>query len=274
MLGSIVPLWNDYGANATVYSEAYYAWRRSLPALADKQWGGNLTEAQYDRAFDMLHPLVPAQNLDRAIPSASGTILNYTLGDTATTTTKRAGSAGLAVVRDSSGNAYDAHTDCPTTDNRTLAVGPTCALTTPLSSKGRDYTLTMRLLLSSLLSPANATLISGRDSSLVLTPDLALYASGNYYAVPLRLPTDTWVDLAISGIGNRTYASLTPRGPADGNETGTTAEFQTRMGINGDTFHYAEIAIEAPLQQVGGAGCGWSGELGGLTLTSPSSRAA
>jgi hexosaminidase len=55
ILDHVTALWNDYGPNATVYSEAYYAWRNGLPALADKQWGGKLSEEQYDTIFDTLH---------------------------------------------------------------------------------------------------------------------------------------------------------------------------------------------------------------------------
>lgn len=40
--GAIAPMWNDRGANTSVYSEAYYAWRDGIPALGDKQWGGQL----------------------------------------------------------------------------------------------------------------------------------------------------------------------------------------------------------------------------------------
>ncbi len=166
VLGSIVPLWNDYGANATVYSEAYYAWRRPLPALADKQWGGSLTQAEFDTIFDTLQVSAPAQNLDRAIPSRSPTIFSYSSSSAVARTRFRgvtllvSNSVNFALP-DSSGNGYHANTDCPVTENGTLALSPACSIITPLSSKGRNYTLSMSIMLTGLERPSGATLLSG-----------------------------------------------------------------------------------------------------------------
>ncbi len=256
VLGAIAPLWNDLGPNATVYSEAYYAWRKSLPALADKQWGGNLTEAEFDAIFETLQPSVPGQNLDRAIPSKTSTIFNYTMQGLSP-------SRPSVTVPDSSGNGYEAHTDCPVSKNGTLEVSSACSVVTPLSSKGRNYTLSMSVMLTAL--ERDATLLSGKDSSLMLTPSVTLFASGNFFRLnsTFSLPLNTWADLTIVGAGNRTFATLSV---ASGSVV--KSEFQTKMGINGDTFHWAEMAIEAPLKQVGGANCGWTGQLRSLSLTS------
>jgi hexosaminidase len=255
VLGAIAPMWNDYGANASVYSEAYYAWREGIPALADKQWGGNLSEAAFGAIFDVLHAKVPAQNLERTIPSQSDIIFNYTLAEL--------GSVAMSSIADTSGNAYTAHTDCSGAEDSTgmpaLSVSDGCSLVTPLDSKGRNYTLTVSLLIDSLTNPTNATLLSGRDSVLMLTPNITMFAGGNYFRLNATVPQGTWFDLALIGRGNRTYAAV------DG---GPEMEFLTQMGINGVSFHWAEIAFEAPLAVLGGPDSGWSGLLGGMSLTS------
>ena len=246
VLGSIVPLWNDYGYNTSVYTEAYYAWRSGIPALADKQWGGNLTTTDFESIFETLHAVVPGQNLDRSIPSTGDVIFNYTI-------------AANGSLEDHSPNGFSIETDCDSTSSA-VALTPSCSLTTPLSSKGRNYTLTLSgLTITSLADPTNATLVAGGDSSLLLTPNITFLAGGNYFRLNTTVPLNETVDLSIIGRGNRTYASV-----------GSAAEeqFLAVMGINGEYFHWAEVAFEAPLRQVGGEGSGWSGTLGGFSLTS------
>ena len=268
VLGSIVPLWNDAGPNATVYSEAYYAWRQGLPALADKQWGGNLSERAFARVFAALHPRVPAQNLERRIPSKSATIFNYTVGGSSSDCASSsrggpsAGGPGKRAVRDTSPNRYDAATTCGIAPNASvpaLVLTPRCSITTPFSSKGRDYTLAISLLVSRLVNETNATLVAGGDSSLMLTPGVTLLAGGNYYRTDVRVPTGRWFDLRLVGRGNRTFVGL---------DKGREVQVVTRMGIDGDEMRVAEIAIEAPLGEIGGAGSGWEGLFRGMVLTS------
>lgn len=246
VLGSIVPMWNDYGANTSVYSEAYYAWRDGIPALADKQWGGNLSEAGFGSLFETLHSAIPGQNLDRTIPSDGEVIFNYTF-------------ASNTSFADASPNGFSVETDCESSGSL-LAVSPSCSVVTPLSSKGRNYTLTLSdLTISSLDLPDNATLLTGSDSTLLLTPNITFFAGGNYFRLNTSLPLNETVDLSIIARGNRTYASL---------NSGPEEEFLTKIGYNGLSFHWAEIAFEAPLNKIGGEGSGWSGTLGGFSLTS------
>lgn len=246
VLGSIVPMWNDYGANTSVYSEAYYAWRDGIPALADKQWGGNLSEADFGSVFETLHSAIPGQNLDRTISSDSEVVFNYTF-------------ASNASFADASPNGFSVETDCASS-GRLLALSPSCSVVTPLSSKGRNYTLTLSdLTVSSLEFPDNATLLTGGDSTLLLTPNITFFAGGNYFRLNTSLPLNETVDLSVIARGNRTYASL---------NSGPEEEFLTKIGYNGLSFHWAEIAFEAPLNKIGGEGSGWSGTLGGFSLTS------
>ncbi|KAF3763433.1 family 20 glycoside hydrolase [Cryphonectria parasitica EP155] len=253
VLGSIVPLWNDYGANASVYSEAYYAWRPGVPALADKQWGGNLSTADFDAIFETLHAVVPGQNLDRTIPSVSDVIFNYTLSSNGT-------------LKDISPNSFSVETDCAVpTGEDALELTPSCSIVTPHSSKGRNYTLTLAgLTVTNLTTPTNATLLTGGDSTLMLTPNITFFAGGNYFRLNETVPLGETVDLAIIARGNRTFASVSEGGVLLVDE----AEFLAEMGINGEYFHWAEIAFEAPLKTVGGAGSGWIGSLKGFSLTS------
>jgi len=258
VLGSIVPLWNDFGPNSTVYSEAYYAWRTAIPALADKQWGGNLTEEDFASTFEALHPYVPGQNLDRAVPSKDKTIFNYTV-------TGARQEEVLRVLKDTSSNGYDATTDCATSKDGALQIGAGCSVVTPLSSKGRDYTLVLDLKISELTTPTNATLITGHDSALMLTPALSYLASGVYFRLSgnMTLATDTWTKVTVSGVKSRTFATLAPvDGPA------VTEEFITVMDISGNYMQTGQMAIEAPLSRIGGVGSGWTGEVRGWSLTS------
>ncbi|KAJ9143051.1 Glycoside hydrolase [Pleurostoma richardsiae] len=255
VLGAIAPLWNDYGYNATVYSETYYAWQEGIPALADKQWGGNLSETAFPDVFAALFSKIPGQNLDRAIPSQTDLIFNYTLADID-------GSAPRSIA-DASPNSYTAHTNCAVAGSSStkpaLTVSDGCSLTTPLDSKGRNYTLSLSLLVDELTNPTNATLLTGKDSVLMLTPNITLFAGGNYFRLNATVPQGDWFELELIGRGNRTFAAV---------NGGEEMQFLTQMGINGVYFHWAEIAIEAPLSELGGQGSGWSGLFGGMALTS------
>lgn len=245
--GAIAALWNDRGANTSVYSEAYYAWRDGIPALADKQWGGDLTEDRFADVFTKLHPHIPAQNLERAIPSEVSTIFKYDLSR-----------QWSSKVRDLSPNGYNAVTSCKWTGS-SLKITPDCSLATPWGSKGRNYTLSLSLKVDRLASPTDTTLITGSDSALVLTPSIALFASGNYYRLNSTIPLGQWVHLEIRGRGDRTFAVVaSPSGGTPGEEQ----EFLAKIGM-GTGFAWAPMAIEAPIQKV----TGWTGEFRGLSLT-------
>ncbi|XWW96235.1 hypothetical protein V2A60_004208 [Cordyceps javanica] len=249
VLGSIVPLWNDFGQNASVASEAYYAWREGLPAVADKQWGGRLTRAQFDVAFRQVQPYAPGQNLDRAIPSRGETILQYSTF----------GSIPGRVVRDTSGNGHDARTTCMT-DRTALSIRPGCAVTLPFGAKGRDYTLSLSVKLDRDMRGAqNATLLEGSDSALLLAPSLTLLASGNYYPLSLTLPVDQWVEVTVRGRGAQTFGAIRPEDGFLEEE-----EFRAVLGINGKELRSEPVAVEAPLGKV----AGFTGMLRNFTLTS------
>ncbi|KAJ7043854.1 beta-hexosaminidase [Mycena alexandri] len=238
VVGHIAAQWNDYGPNATVVTEAYYSWREGLPALADKQWGGVLTRPQYDTIFDTLHSIIPGQNLDRAIASKTDVILRYDF------TTASGGT-----ITDSSGNGYDGTCVACCVSNGVVSLSsPNSRLTTPLSSKGRNYTLTFSINPSSQ-APIGASILSGPESSLVLgngtVQNLALISANQAYVLNYTLPRDTWTDVALIGRGNATFLR------AGGHPE---MQFLAVLGINGDSFEWQPIAVEAPLAQIGGNG--------------------
>lgn len=239
--GAITPLWNDHGINSSTYNEAYYVWREGLPALADKHWGGELTREQFDEVFLSLNRKVPAQDFERRVPSEGETIFEYDFESLSET------------VKDKSPNGYDAKTTCGASGSA-LSITPDCSLTTPLGSKGRDYTLTLDLKVDEVADETDATLVRGRDSVLMLTPNLTLFASGFHYRLDSGIPLGEEVTLEIIGHEAQTFAVVT-----QGGQRGEEMEFVITA-----TDVEAPMAIEAPIQEVGG----WTGELKGFKLTS------
>lgn len=246
--GAISPLWNDHGANTSVYSEAYYAWRDGIPALADKHWGGNLTQDQYSNWLSKLLARIPDQDLERRIPSKQNTIFSYDL---------RKFKGGSVI--DTSGNKYDAKTTCKGADDG-ISVSPDCDITTPWSSKGRNYKLSLTLNIDKVSDETNTTLLSGSDSTLMLTPNVTLFASGIYYRLNKTIPLQSWVRLEISGDGPQTFASAYDD---KGDEIFDKEEFLTEMSYYGAPLRWHEMAIEAPIRQI----TGWQGKVRDFTLT-------
>jgi hexosaminidase len=250
ILGEVAPLWNDYGPNASVVSEAYYAWREGIPAIADKQWGGDLRSAELLPTLETLHHFIPGQNLERDIPSRTSTIVEYNFDSSNCT-------GSSPDVRDRSENGYDGSTDCVATADGALRID-SCSLKTPLVSKGRDYTLTLTLLILSL-DNTDAILVSGSDSTLMLTPNITFFADGNYFRLNSTLPLNQEVELSIIARGNQTFSKV---------NNGIEEEFLARLGVNGERFEWGPMAFEAPLQEVGGPNGGWTGELRSFRLSS------
>ncbi|PWI74967.1 Glycoside hydrolase, catalytic core [Purpureocillium lilacinum] len=248
--GAITPIWNDRGANTSVYSEAYYAWQDGIPALADKQWGGNLTRSQFDNVFPKLHgPVVPAQNLERTVPSRGSTIFKYDLSRQRS-----------KCIKDLSPNRYHAKTTCRTTGS-SVRIAPECSVTTPLESKGRNYTLSLTIKVDKLDDPTNTTILTGGDSTLMLTPNLTLFAAGIHFRLDKGIPLKEWVTVKIVGRGEQTFASV------ESKSGGSTGEMEFQAGITqGDkagTIKWFPVAVEAPIRAV----TGWTGELRALSLT-------
>lgn len=246
ILGAIAPIWNDFGPNATTQLESYYAWRDSIPAFGDKYWGGSLTAAAFESTFGKLIRRIPAQNLERYIASKGTTVLDYSFA---------ASTSG--VVHDASGNEYHGETECQI-KNGALQMTSDCSLDTPLSSKGRDYTLTLTVNIADVDGdPNDATLVTGGDTVLKLTPNLTFYTNGNYYRTGLAVPRNEWVGIKITGKGDRTFATVARVGGHANQE-----EFKTKMGIHHESIRYEKIALEAPLASVNG----WSGQLRSFKL--------
>ncbi|KAF7591445.1 hypothetical protein BBP40_001548 [Aspergillus hancockii] len=235
VLGHIAALWNDFGPNSTTVLEAYYSWRDVLPALADKQWGGDLLEEEYDAVYDILHAVIPGQNLDRQVQSHSNTILHYIFDEVSET------------IIDHSGNDYHGIMRGCSVQDSALIFAQGCYVETPLGSKGRDYTLSFSV------KPTSRTpgiLFAGPDSMLFngngSTSNVTLMSGGNPYSLNYSLPLDTWTQVHLIGKGNRTLLRVT-----DSEAESTSMEFLVRLGIDGESLVWAPIGIEAPLARIG-----------------------
>lgn len=210
--GHIAAQWNDYGYNTSTYLEAYYSWRDLNAALADKQWGGHLTEQQYDDIFEKLQSSAPAQNLDRTITSKSSTILEY---DFTSTTFSRDG-----IVKDKSGNGYDGKTNC-SIGRGGASFKDGCIISSPLTSKGRNYTLSFGVLQQTsnpapLFRGPDSELWSGNGSST----KIMLISAGNAFALNYSLPVGSRTDASLIARGNQTFFSV---------NGGAEMEFTTKM---------------------------------------------
>jgi hexosaminidase len=235
VLGHIAALWNDYGPNSTTVLEAYYSWRDVLPALADKQWGGDLLEEEYDAVFDKLHSAIPGQNLDRQIFSHSGTILHYIFDGKSET------------IIDHTGNGYHGiKRGCHFQDSA-LVFAQGCYVETPLGSKGRDYTLSFTVKPTSQIP---GVLFAGPGSMLLNgngpISNVTLISGGNSYSLNYSLSLNTWTQVRLIGQGNETLLRV-----SDSEGESTSMEFLTRLGINGESQVWAPIGIEAPLARIG-----------------------
>ncbi|RSM08738.1 hypothetical protein CEP52_004443 [Fusarium oligoseptatum] len=231
--GHIAPLWTDWGPNSTTILETYYSWRDGLPALADKQWGGKLTEEEYPSLFEALQPFVPDQNLDRRIPNKGLTILEYDF----------AHDSRQGIFKDKSGNGYDAKSSCKRS-KRGVHLSPSCKVTTPLSSKGRDYTFSFSI------NPTSANtgpIFTGSDSSLWAgyesTTNVTLVADDSAYTLNYTFPLNKWTNAKLIGKGPRTFLAVDNQEPM---------EFLTKIGIRGRRYVWDKIAVEAPLNVIGG----------------------
>ncbi|OBT99414.1 hypothetical protein VE01_02945 [Pseudogymnoascus verrucosus] len=238
VLGHIAAQWNDLGPNATTVSEAYYAWRDALPGLADKQWGGDLTLEEYEGVFDMIHAAIPAQNLDRNIPSRSDTVAHYKFDSHP---------KNLGKINDYSGNVYHATLYGCSISNSEVKFDGNCYIETPLQSKGRNYTLSFSIKPTSDKSGA---LVTGRDSILTTgngdSKQVILSTGGEAYSVDYSFPVGSWTEVSLIGAGTQTFLTV----KSEGGEASTT-EIQTILGLLANGLKPAVIAIEAPFGTIG-----------------------
>ncbi|KAL7928968.1 glycoside hydrolase superfamily [Trichoderma chlorosporum] len=249
VLGHLAVVWNDWGPNASTYHEAYYMVRNGLPALADKQWGGSLQEKDYASLFATLQPAVPDQNLDQRIASKGSTIVSYSFAQGTL-------SSALAVLDGSGNNYHGSLEDGAYVSGGALQLnGRGAHLQTPLTSKGRNYTLSFSVLPKS----HGGALFSGPDSSFLngngTSTNLMLVSHNIAYPVNLTLPLNKWSDVTVQAIGPQTFISVGSQ----------RQEVTILMGIWGGYMEEGPMAIEAPLQAIGQ---GINGQMKNIKLSS------
>ena len=245
VIGHEAAIWNDFGPAATVVSEAYAALRRGLPALGDKQWGGDITEDEYNAIFEILHSSIPGQNLDLAIASQSETILHYDFG-----------SLDGDCIKDQSGNEYHAKNHGCKIENASMIFDGNCYLSTPLDIKGQNYTLAFQVQVE-----GNATFgcLFSNDVYALTTQNGAItfFAEGTPYPLNYTLTEGAWTYLELSGQGGHTYLKV---------DNGTQYEFTTTFDVSGTGTETKEIAIPLPLSEIGK---GFEGSMRDIVLSSP-----
>ena len=244
VIGHEAAIWNDFGPTATVVSETYAALRLGLPALADKQWGGDITEAEYNATFEILHASIPAQNLDLDIKSQSPTILHYDFGN-----------LDGDCVKDQSGNGYDAKNRGCKVENSSILFDGECYVSTPLDIKGQNYTLAFQVRADG--NDTFGCLFSNDVYALtVQNKAITFFAEGNPYSLNYTLPEGIWTYLELSGEAGHTYLKV---------DNGTQYEFTTTFDVSGTGIETKQIAIPVPLSEIGK---GFRGSMRDIVLSS------
>ncbi|KAK7221448.1 hypothetical protein V2G26_009451 [Clonostachys chloroleuca] len=257
ILGHIAAQWSDYGPSASTYLEAYYSWRDSLPALADKTWGGDISEQEYDAIIEMLIRSAPGQNLDRRVKSENDVIFDYQFS---------LSQPGAKTIADRSANRYNATNYGCINHYEAVRFSNACFLETPLTSKGRNYSLSFWIKPD--VSSDQAILFSGSDSALYSgygsSSNITIVSGNQPYSLNYSLPIGKWTHVVLSGRDKRTFLSVT-----ESDSTQRTMEFLAKVepkgvpGSNGVMFVWMPIAVEAPLKRIGH---GFSGLMKNITL--------
>lgn len=152
-------IWNDNGPTASTPLEAFYALKRGLPITVSAGWQAasssrpnHLTEEEFNSGFPILQATIPGQNLDRRVPSKTDLVVAYDFLNISGSTGGKASDGIEIAVPDQSGNGY------------TGKVVEEGIMDTPLTSKGLNYTLLLRLQASPSLVQEGDILIGPDDT--------------------------------------------------------------------------------------------------------------
>ncbi|KAJ5368741.1 uncharacterized protein N7496_008501 [Penicillium cataractarum] len=244
VVGHVAAQWSDFGPIPSTYLEAYYGWRNELPAMADKQWGGQLIESEYNDVLECLIAKVPGQNLDRRAKSKTNLIFSYQFSESRSHANQ---------IKDSSGNGYTAISHGCSIHSNALHLDGYCYLETPLFSKGRNYSLSFWINPSS----SSGVIFSGPDSALLngegSNPNVTLVTGNNSYTLNYSLPVNTWTQVALSGLGDFTYLTVLEQNSAFAKQMEFLTIFHPNAvsSARGVMDVWDKIAIEAPLKEIG-----------------------
>ncbi|KAG2177420.1 hypothetical protein INT44_007931 [Umbelopsis vinacea] len=244
--GSIMPLWSDWGNNATTKLEVYYSFARSLATLGLKTWSGSgssaLTRSEFNSLYPLLNQVAPGQNLNRVVPSKGKVVVSYDFKKTK-----------HGHVTDKSGNHYEASANNVKfgDSGATFEGSPKSYITTPIGSMGPPYTLSFTVNPTSL----SGILFSGTDSVLLVN-DLTWNVTGQLYSLNYTMPLNKATKVEIHATREVTYAYI-------GQEK-TPRYWYTVLDIWGDYMQTANMSFAAPIQKIG---AGFKGTISNVQLS-------
>lgn len=205
---------------------------------------------EYTTIFETLHAAIPGSNLDRRIPSLTPTIYAYNFTSPAFPTNNK------SLIPDSSGNNYHAINNGCFTSNGSLTLTPKCSISTPFTSKGRNYTLSFTIKPTTsnpgpLFSGSGSILAAGNGTS----NKVMMISGGNAYALNYTLPIGVWTSVSLVGAGRETWF-VTKGGNGTVEKEEEFHQFLVQpLGVNGDSFVWDQpMAFEAPIGLIGGGG--------------------
>ncbi|KAM3580344.1 hypothetical protein VKS41_007011 [Umbelopsis sp. WA50703] len=242
--GSIMPLWSDWGNNATTKLEVYYSFARSLAVFGLKTWSGSgasaLSRTEFDNLYPLLNAAAPAQNLNRVVPSKSKVVLEYDFKSNEHSNT----------AKDSSGNQYDGKAKNVEFEHSQAIFDGSSFIETALQSMGPPYTLSFGVT----PKHAGGVLFSGSDSVL-LADTLTWNATGQLYTLNYTLPLNKETQVEIHATREYTFAYI--------NNDRTPRYWYTELDIWGDYMQQANMSFAAPLHIIGS---GFHGALSNIRL--------
>ncbi len=192
LLGCQASIWYDRKVGT---SEFDYFDRQKDQAvfIAEKGWFGQKTEEQTCEGFmervAAFSGNVPGADPGRKVPSTGKVIASYDFR-----------SAKGGVVKDRSGNGYDAGSGGLNVADGALELDGSGSLSLPFGAAGYPYTVSFDLWIDPA-TPAKAVLFKGDEGVMFLDYDglgnIGYERKGSKYVLPCALPAGKWLRLAL-----------------------------------------------------------------------------
>ncbi len=192
LLGCQASIWYDRKVGT---SEFDYFDRQKDQAvfIAEKGWFGEKADYQTCEGFmkrvAMFAESVPGTNPGRKVPSEGEVIASYDFK-----------SVKGGIVKDRSGNGYDAVADGLYVADGVLELDGRGSLSLPFGAVGYPYTVSFDLWIDPA-TPAKAVLFEGDEGTMFLNYDgrgnIGYERKGYKYVLPCTLPAGEWLSLAL-----------------------------------------------------------------------------